>query len=81
MTTCPYCSWPDSQPAAVLSEHRIAEGVTIWTRCACGSLQVRVAAAGRVRLLARGRPPARAAHGPRGPEPRPESVPEGPHQC
>lgn len=81
MSTCPYCSWPDSEPIDVLSEHRTAEGLTMWTRCPCGSLQVRLAAAGGIRLLARGRPYAVAAQGPGDPGPRPESTAGGHHQC
>lgn len=79
MTTCPYCSWPDSEPTDVLSEHRTAEGLTVWSRCPCGSLQVRLAAAGGVRLLAWGRPHA-AAQGPGDPGGLSESVPDGHHR-
>ncbi|RFU84664.1 hypothetical protein DY218_21335 [Streptomyces triticagri] len=54
---CPYCGWPDGEPApAVVSEHRTARGLTVWTRCWCGSLQVRQLTAAGIRVSARGRP-------------------------
>lgn len=56
MSTCPYCGWPDDDTYAVVSRHRTPDGETVWTRCACGSLQVRVVGAGGVVISARGRP-------------------------
>ncbi|MGP4003120.1 hypothetical protein [Streptomyces sp. 8N706] len=56
---CPHCSWPDAQPFQVVSRHRTAAGETVWTRCSCGSLQVRLLDAAGVRITSRGRP----AHG------------------
>ncbi|MER5177449.1 hypothetical protein ABT009_03570 [Streptomyces sp. NPDC002896] len=59
---CPHCGWPDAQPYEVLSRHATAQGQTVWTRCACGSLQVRVvrhsdrAEDTDVRIVSRGRP-------------------------
>ncbi|MEU0458462.1 hypothetical protein ABZ322_37085, partial [Streptomyces sp. NPDC006129] len=42
-TACPHCGWPDGgEPFQVLSRHATATGRTEWTRCGCGSLQVRV---------------------------------------
>lgn len=54
--SCPICGWPDAQPFQVVSRQRTSEGLTVYTRCACGSLQVRVLDATGVRILARGRP-------------------------
>ncbi|MBB3662958.1 transcriptional regulator NrdR family protein [Prauserella sediminis] len=56
MTTCPFCGWPDSDVVAVLSRHRTPEGETVWTRCACGSLQTRVVGAAGTAVVVRGRP-------------------------
>jgi hypothetical protein len=81
MTTCPYCSWPDSEPVDVLSEHRTAEGLIVWTRCPCGSLQVRLAAASGVRLLSRGFPHAVAVQGHGDPGPGPETAASGHRRC
>jgi hypothetical protein len=63
MTTgsCPICGWPDAQPFQVVSRQRTSEGLTVWTRCACGSLQVRVLDESGVRVVARG--PAEAQAG------------------
>lgn len=37
---CPHCGWPDgAEPFQVLSAHPTGAGGTLWTRCACGSLQ------------------------------------------
>lgn len=59
MTDCPYCSRPSSAPVTVLSEHPTATGSTVWTRCPCGSLQVRVVDTGRVEVVLRRAPAAR----------------------
>lgn len=56
MSACPYCGWPDDQPALTLSQHPTGDGMTAWTRCACGSLQMRQITAGTVRITVRGRP-------------------------
>ncbi|MBD0839888.1 MULTISPECIES: hypothetical protein [unclassified Streptomyces] len=58
-TACPYCGWPDgAAPFQVVSRHGTAAGSTVWTRCACGSLQVRVIAPEGTRVVSRSRPPA-----------------------
>ncbi|MEV2276827.1 hypothetical protein AB0I72_14730 [Nocardiopsis sp. NPDC049922] len=57
MTThCPHCGWPDSQPYSVVSRHATAAGMTVWVRCACGSVQIREIGASGVRIVSRGRP-------------------------
>lgn len=56
MTRCPYCSRPNSTPVTVVSEHPTAAGSTVWTRCPCGSLQVRLVDTGRVEVVLRGAP-------------------------
>lgn len=56
ITLCPYCGRPDAGPFQVLSRHRTSIGETVWTRCACGSLQIRVRDAAGERIAARGRP-------------------------
>jgi len=56
MTLCPYCGRSDTGPFQVLSRHRTCTGETVWTRCACGSLQMRVRDAAGERIAARGRP-------------------------
>ncbi|HEY7598072.1 MAG TPA: hypothetical protein VH969_33360 [Actinophytocola sp.] len=58
MTYCPHCGWPDAQPFQVVSRHRTTEGQTVWSRCSCGSLQVRVVDGACTRVVARGRPAA-----------------------
>lgn len=56
-TACPYCGWPDrAEPFQVVSRHGTAAGSTVWTRCGCGSLQVRVVDGGGVRIVSRSRP-------------------------
>ncbi|MGJ5894434.1 hypothetical protein DF268_11635 [Streptomyces sp. V2] len=60
MSTCPYCGWPDDQPAQTVSQHRTEDGLTVWTRCACGSLQARVLTTASVRISVRAHPPAGA---------------------
>lgn len=56
MTYCPHCGWPDTEPYQVLSRHRTQNGMTVWSRCPCGSLQVRVVDGACARVVARGRP-------------------------
>lgn len=53
---CPHCGWPDAEPLQVVSQHATTAGLTMWTRCLCGSLQARVVEAGRVMVVSRGRP-------------------------
>ncbi|WP_230423195.1 hypothetical protein [Prauserella cavernicola] len=53
MSTCPFCGWPDTDVYEIVSRHRTPEGETVWTHCACGSLQVRVESS---EVVARGRP-------------------------
>ncbi|MFJ6080381.1 hypothetical protein ACIQI8_03180 [Streptomyces sp. NPDC092369] len=56
---CPHCGWPDAaDPFQVLSRHATAAGLTLWTRCGCGSLQVRSVDERGVRIVSRGRPAA-----------------------
>lgn len=52
---CPYCGWPDTQPFRVLSRHYTPEGLTVWIRCACGSVQVWVVDHAGARPIMRGR--------------------------
>ena len=60
-TACPHCGWPEeAEPFQVLSRHATATGRTEWTRCACGSLQVRVVDGRGTRVVSRGRPAARS---------------------
>lgn len=58
MSNCPYCGWPDDQPVQDLSQHQTGEGVLVWTRCACGSVQARLLTGGTTEIVTRGRPPA-----------------------
>jgi hypothetical protein len=53
---CPHCGWPESEPFVEASRHRTAAGQTVWTRCVCGSLQMRVVTATGARVVARSRP-------------------------
>ncbi|WP_329334740.1 hypothetical protein OG252_07830 [Streptomyces sp. NBC_01352] len=54
---CPHCGWPDgAEPFQVVSRHRTAAGTTVWTRCGCGSLQVRVVDGRGTRIVSRSRP-------------------------
>ncbi|MDG9717220.1 hypothetical protein [Streptomyces sp. DH24] len=54
---CPHCGWPDgAEPFQVVSCHGTAVGSTVWTRCGCGSLQVRVTDACGTRVVSRSRP-------------------------
>ncbi|WP_369197941.1 hypothetical protein [Streptomyces djakartensis] len=58
---CPHCGWPDAgEPFRLLSRHATAAGRTEWTRCGCGSLQVRVVDARGTRVVSRGGPAAAA---------------------
>ncbi|WCE01220.1 hypothetical protein PGH47_38400 [Streptomyces sp. HUAS 31] len=54
---CPHCGWPDgAEPFRIISRHNTAAGSTMWTRCGCGSLQVRVVDARGMRIVSRSRP-------------------------
>lgn len=54
---CPHCGWPDgAEPFRVVSRHGTASGSTVWTRCGCGSLQVRVVDGCGTRIISRSRP-------------------------
>ncbi|MGY6020047.1 hypothetical protein [Streptomyces spinosirectus] len=56
--SCPHCGWPDgAEPFQVVSGHSTAAGRTVWTRCGCGSLQVRVEDGRGTRVVSRSRPP------------------------
>ncbi|WP_320774583.1 hypothetical protein [Streptomyces sp. CRN 30] len=56
---CPHCGWPDgAEPYQVVSRHPTATGHTLWSRCACGSLQMRVADERGTRVVSRGGPAA-----------------------
>ncbi len=61
MLRCPYCGWPEEEPVATVSVHPTPSGVTLWTRCACGSLQTRVLRGSRAIVTARSRPTKQAA--------------------
>ncbi|QQM43536.1 hypothetical protein [Streptomyces liliifuscus] len=57
---CPYCGWPDrAEPFQVVSRHGTAAGQTVWTRCGCGSLQMRVVDARGMNVVTRSRPATR----------------------
>lgn len=54
---CPHCGWPDgAEPFQVVSRHATAAGRTVWTRCGCGSLQVRVVDDRGMRIVSRSGP-------------------------
>ncbi len=53
---CPFCGWSDDEVYLEVSRHHTRSGQTVWTRCACGSLQVRVVEVTGTRIVARGRP-------------------------
>jgi len=56
---CPHCGRPDgAEPFQVVSRHGTASGSTVWTRCGCGSLQVRVEDGCGMRIVSRSRPAA-----------------------
>lgn len=56
-TVCPYCGWPDdAEPFHMVSRHGTATGSTVWTRCGCGSLQVRAVDDRGARIVSRSRP-------------------------
>ncbi|MCX5425522.1 hypothetical protein [Streptomyces sp. NBC_00078] len=54
---CPHCTRPDdAEPFQVVSRHSTAGGRTVWARCGCGSLQVRVVDGRGMRVVSRSRP-------------------------
>ncbi|MBE8476414.1 hypothetical protein [Streptomyces justiciae] len=56
-TGCPHCGWPDdAEPFQVVSRHATAAGSTLWTRCGCGSLQVRTVDDRGMRIVSRSGP-------------------------
>ncbi|MCX4909032.1 hypothetical protein [Streptomyces sp. NBC_00878] len=61
---CPFCGWPDrAEPFQVVSRHGTAGGQTVWVRCGCGSLQMRVVDARGMRVASRSRPAEEGAAG------------------
>ncbi|WP_219419431.1 hypothetical protein [Pseudonocardia nigra] len=38
---CRHCGWPEQEPYEVVSRHVTSQGVIVYSRCACGRLQVR----------------------------------------
>jgi len=52
---CPFCGWPEDELYEEASRHRTSEGQTVWTRCVCGSLQMRIAGSSGTRVVARSR--------------------------
>jgi hypothetical protein len=50
---CPCCGWPTAEPYQVVSRHQTSEGTIIWSRCACGRLQVHRGATLVLRATAR----------------------------
>jgi hypothetical protein len=57
---CPHCGWLDAEPYQVVSRRLTRDsGMMSWTRCACGSLQMRQQPRGKQTLIVtRGRPTA-----------------------
>jgi hypothetical protein len=55
-TRCRRCGWPESEPYETVSRHLTSTGMIVYTRCACGLLQVRSypIAGRRPGLIARG---------------------------
>ncbi|WLW50178.1 hypothetical protein [Streptomyces sp. YU58] len=54
---CPHCGRPDgAEPFQVVSRHCTATGRTVWTRCGCGSLQIRTIDEHGTRIVSRSRP-------------------------
>jgi len=48
---CPFCGWPEDE-YDVVSRHHTSEGQAIWTRCVCGSLQMRIIGVSGARVAA-----------------------------
>jgi len=57
---CPHCGWPDVEAYQVVSRRLTRDSALLsWTRCACGSLQMRQQPRGKeMVVLTRGRPTA-----------------------
>ncbi|MGH8791799.1 MAG: hypothetical protein ACRDXX_04040 [Stackebrandtia sp.] len=55
---CPHCGWMDAEVYEVISRRMTRDGGQLsWTRCACGSLQMRQQRRGGTPVvLTRGRP-------------------------
>ncbi|WP_016906438.1 hypothetical protein [Streptomyces xiaopingdaonensis] len=51
---CTHCGADRDEAFQTLSRHRTSTGITIWLRCTCGALQVRVVGAAGTRIAARG---------------------------
>ncbi|MBT2508604.1 hypothetical protein J7I98_22490 [Streptomyces sp. ISL-98] len=52
---CTYCGADGHEDFQVLSRHRTSVGTTVWLRCSCGALQVRVVTGAGAQIVARGR--------------------------
>ncbi|MGP3942633.1 hypothetical protein [Streptomyces sp. 6N106] len=52
---CTYCGADDDDTFTVISRHRTSVGTTVWLRCFCGALQVRVISRAGARIVASGR--------------------------
>ena len=52
---CIYCGADDEDMFDVISRHRTSVGTTVWLRCSCTALQVRVVSGAGTQLVARGR--------------------------
>lgn len=55
---CPHCGWPDAETYQVVSRRLTRDSALLsWTRCACGSLQMRQQPRGKETVIVtRGRP-------------------------
>jgi len=52
---CTYCGADGHTDFEVVSRHRTSVGTTVWVRCRCGALQVRVVNRTGAQIVARGR--------------------------
>ncbi|UYQ63039.1 hypothetical protein [Streptomyces peucetius] len=52
---CTYCGADGHTDFEVVSRHRTSAGTTVWVRCSCGALQVRVVNRAGAQIVARGR--------------------------
>ena len=48
---CQVCAWPVAEPYEIVSRHVTSEGVVIYSRCACGEMQVRLQPYGTPEIL------------------------------
>lgn len=57
-THCPHCGWLDAEPYETISRRMNRDASQmVWTRCACGSLQLRQQPRGQAAyVVTRGRP-------------------------